>query len=122
MVQIPISAPAVSDEDMVEMARVIRTGQLTQGPEVASLEQELAHSLGARYAAAVSSGTAALHCALMAVGVRGHEVISSPFSFVASANAIVMAGAEPIFADIDLDTYNLSMPAAAAVVSGRTRA
>jgi dTDP-4-amino-4,6-dideoxygalactose transaminase len=102
---------------------VLRSGQLSLGPRVGEFERRFAEQVGAAHASAVSSGTAGLHLALRAVGVEeGDEVITSPFSFVASANAVLYEHARPVFADIDPFTLNLDAEAAAAALSGRTRA
>jgi len=102
---------------------VLRSGQLSLGPRVGEFERAFAARVGAPHACAVSSGTAGLHLALRAVGVgEGDEVITSPFSFVASANAVLYQGARPVFADIDPVTLNLDPAAAAAAVTPRTRA
>jgi perosamine synthetase len=102
---------------------VLRSGQLSLGPRLVEFERAFAARLGARHASAVSSGTAALHLGLRAVGVdEGDEVVTSPFSFVASANAILFERATPVFADIDPVTLNLDPDAAAAAITGRTRA
>ncbi len=102
---------------------MLRSGQLSLGPRLAEFERAFATRVGATLACAVSSGTAGLHLALRAVGVqRGDEVLTSPFSFVASANAALYEGATPVFADIDPVTLNLDPEAAAAAVSERTRA
>lgn len=105
------------------MLAVLRSGQLSLGPRLREFEEAFAARVGARAASAVSSGTAGLHLALRAVGVSdGDEVITSPFSFVASANVAVYERARPVFADIDPVTLNLSVDAAAAAVSPRTTA
>ena len=105
------------------MLEVLRSGQLSLGPRVAEFERVFAARVGAAHACAVSSGTAGLHLALRAVGVEaGDEVITSPFSFVASANAAVYEGARPVFADIDPVTLNLDPDAAEAAVTSRTKA
>ena len=102
---------------------VLRSGQLSLGPRVPAFEQAFAARVGAPFACAVSSGTAGLHLALRAVGVGdGDEVVTSPFSFVASANAALYERARPVFADIDPVTLNLDPEAAAAAVTERTRA
>jgi perosamine synthetase len=102
---------------------VLRSGQLSLGPRVPEFERAFAERVGARHASAVSSGTAALHLGLRAVGVsEGDEVVTSPFSFVASANAILYERATPVFADIDPVTLNLDPDAAAAAITGRTTA
>jgi perosamine synthetase len=102
---------------------VLRSGQLSLGPRLGEFERAFAARLQAPFASAVSSGTAGLHLALRAVGVGdGDEVITSPFSFVASANAAIYERARPVFADIDPVTLNLDPDAAAAAVTTRTRA
>jgi perosamine synthetase len=102
---------------------VLRSGRLSLGPMLARFEEAFASYVGAGFASAVSSGTAGLHLALRAVGVsQGDEVITSPFSFVASANVAVYERARPVFADIDPVTLNLSVEAASAAVSPRTAA
>jgi perosamine synthetase len=102
---------------------VLRSGQLSLGPKVAAFEEAFAARTGALHASAVSSGTAALHLGLRAVGVEaGDEVVTTPFSFVASANVILYEHAKPVFADIDPVTLNLDPAAAAAAISPRTSA
>jgi dTDP-4-amino-4,6-dideoxygalactose transaminase len=102
---------------------VLRSGQLSLGPRLPEFERAFAERVGARHASAVSSGTAALHLALRAVGVsEGDEVVTSPFSFVASSNAIIFERARPVFVDIDPVTLNLDPDAAAAAITGRTTA
>ena len=102
---------------------VLRSGQLSLGPRVPAFEEAFARRLGAAHASAVSSGTAGLHLALRAAGVSdGDEVVTSPFSFVASANVCVFERARPVFADIDPVTLNLDPAAAAAAVTARTSA
>jgi perosamine synthetase len=102
---------------------VLRSGQLSLGPRVAEFERMFAARVGAAHASAVSSGTAGLHLALRAVGVEaGDEILTSPLSFVASANAVVYEGARPVFADIDPVTLNLDPVAAQAAVTERTKA
>jgi len=102
---------------------VLRSGRLSLGPRLGEFEERFAEQVGARYGSAVSSGTAGLHLALRAAEVgEGDEVITSPFSFVASANAVVYERALPVFADIDPVTLTLDPEAALAAVSERTRA
>ncbi len=105
------------------MLGVLRSGQLSLGPKLEEFERSFAARVGAPCACAVSSGTAGLHLALRAVGVEaGDEVVTSPFSFVASANAAVYEGARPVFADIDPVTLNLDPQAAEAAITERTKA
>jgi perosamine synthetase len=120
---IPLARPVLGAEEEQAVLEVLRSGTLSLGPKVAEFEQLFAARVGARCASAVSSGTAGLHLALRAAGVRdGDEVITSPFSFVASANAALYERARPVFADIDPVTLNLDPRTAAAAVTERTRA
>ncbi len=120
---IPLAQPQLGDAEERAVIAVLRSGQLSLGPRVEEFERLFAERLGTTCASAVSSGTAGLHLALRAVGVRdGDEVITSPFSFVASANAALYERARPVFADIDPVTLNLDPKAAEAVVTERTRA
>ncbi|MDQ6841626.1 MAG: DegT/DnrJ/EryC1/StrS family aminotransferase [Actinomycetota bacterium] len=120
---IPLARPVIGAEEEERVIDVLRSGRLSLGPMVSQFEQAFAARLGAAHASAVSSGTAGLHLALRAVGVSdGAEVITSPFSFVASANVAVYERARPVFADIDPVTLNLDPSAAAAAVTDRTAA
>jgi perosamine synthetase len=120
---IPLAQPVLGPEEEAAVIEVLRSGQLSLGPRVPEFERAFAQWLGAPHASAVSSGTAGLHLALRAVGVaEGDEVVTSPFSFVASANAALFERARPVFADIDARTLNLDPAAAAAAVTERTSA
>jgi perosamine synthetase len=120
---IPLARPVLGEPEERAVVEVLRSGALSLGPRVVEFERRFAQWVAAERASAVSSGTAGLHLALRAVGVgEGDEVITSPFSFVASANAALYEGARPVFADIDPLTLNLDPGAAAAAVSDRTRA
>jgi len=120
---IPLAQPVLGPEEEAAVIEVLRSGQLSLGPRVPAFEHAFAAWLGAAHACAVSSGTAGLHLALRGVGVAdGDEVVTSPFSFVASANAVLVEHARPVFADIDPRTLNLDPAAAAAAVTGRTAA
>jgi perosamine synthetase len=121
--EIPLARPVLGPEEEAAVLEVLRSGQLSLGPRVPAFEEAFAARLGVPHASAVSSGTAGLHLALRAAGVRdGDEVVTSPFSFVASANAVVFERARPVFADIDPVTLNLDPEAAAAAVTERTTA
>ena len=121
--EIPLARPVLGKAEEAAVLEVLRSRQLSLGPRVPAFEQAFAARLGVPHACAVSSGTAGLHLALRAAGVRdGDEVITTPFSFVASANAAVFERARPVFADIDPRTLNLDPQAAAAAVSSRTTA
>jgi perosamine synthetase len=120
---VPLAQPVLGPEEEQAVIEVLRSGQLSLGPRVPAFEQAFAARLGVPHASAVSSGTAGLHLALRAVGVEeGDEVLTSPFSFVASANAALFERARPVFADIDPVTLNLDPQAAAAAVTERTKA
>jgi perosamine synthetase len=120
---VPLARPVLGPEEEAGVLEVLRSGQLSLGPRVPAFEQAFATRLGVTHASAVSSGTAGLHLALRAVGVSdGDEVVTSPFSFVASANVVVYERARPVFADIDPVTLNLDPRAAAAAITERTRA
>jgi perosamine synthetase len=120
---IPLAQPVLGPEEEAAVIEVLRSGQLSLGPRVPAFEQAFAAWLGAEHACAVASGTAGLHLGLRAVGVSdGDEVVTSPFSFVASANAVLFERARPVFADIDARTLNLDPDAAAAAVTERTTA
>ena len=120
--EIPLARPVLGEAEERAVAEVLRSGQLSLGPRVPEFEAAFAARVGAAHASAVSSGTAGLHLALRAVGVgEGDEVITSPFSFVASANVAVYEGARPVFADIDPVTLNLDPAAAEAAITPRTR-
>jgi perosamine synthetase len=121
--RIPLARPVVGEREEQLVLEVLRSGRLSLGPLLEQFERAFAQRVGARFASGVSSGTAALHLALRAVGVsEGDEVITSPFSFVASANVAVYERARPVFADIDPVTLNLDPEAAAAAVTERTAA
>jgi perosamine synthetase len=121
--EIPLARPVLGAAEEDAVVEVLRSGQLSLGPRVPAFEEAFAARIGARHASAVSSGTAGLHLALRAVGVTdGDEVVTSPFSFVASANAIIYERATPVFADIDPRTLNVDPAAAAAAITDRTTA
>jgi perosamine synthetase len=120
---IPLARPTLGEAEERAVVEVLRSGQLSLGPKLAQFEQAFAARVGAPLACAVSSGTAGLHLALRAVGVgAGDEVITSPFSFVASANAALYEGARPVFADIDPVTLNLDPEQTEAAITERTKA
>ncbi len=121
--RIPLSGPWIDERDEELVLEVLRSGQLSLGPTGPRFEELLAEAVGARHCAAVSSGTAGLHLCMRLAGVGpGDEVITSPYSFVASANCAVYEGATPVFADIDPLTLNLDPAAVEAAVTSRTKA
>src|SRR3954447_22321044 len=104
---IPIAKPVLDEREVEAVRRVILSGWVTQGPEVAAFEREFAEYVGAPHACAVSNCTTALHLALLAVGVgQGDEVITVSHSFIATANAVRYCGATPVFIDVESGTYN----------------
>jgi len=120
---LPLAQPVLGEAEERAAIDVLRSGQLSLGSRLGEFERAFAATVRAPLASAVSSGTAGLHLALRAVGVgEGDEVITSPFSFVASANAALYERARPVFADIDPVTLDLDPDAAAAAVGARTRA
>jgi perosamine synthetase len=120
--EIPLSSPWLDEREEQLVLEVLRSGRLSLGPTIDRFEEAFAERVGAPYAAAVSSGTAGLHllCHIAGFG-PGDEVITSPVSFVASANCFVFEGATPVFADVDPRTLNLDPDAVEAAITSRTR-
>ncbi len=122
-IHIPLSSPDITDAEIDAVVDVLRTRHLSLGPKIPEFENAFRRYLGVEEAVAVSSGTAGLHCALLAMGIGpGDEVITSPFSFVASANVIKMVGATPVFVDIESSTLNMDAAKAAKAITPRTKA
>lgn len=120
---VPVARPHLGQEEVSAAGRAILSGWVTQGPEVAAFEREFAEYVGTPHACAVSSGTTALHLALLAVGVRpGDEVITVSHSYIATANSIRYCGATPVFVDIDPATFNFDPRRLEPAISERTRA
>ncbi|MEI7520801.1 MAG: DegT/DnrJ/EryC1/StrS family aminotransferase [Thermoleophilia bacterium] len=120
---IPLARPVIGDRERELVDGVLRSRQLSLGPTVTEFERMWADRIGTRHAVACSSGTAGLHCCLHALGIGpGDEVITSSFSFVASANVIVYTGATPVFAEVDPLTFNMDPAAVEAAITPRTRA
>jgi perosamine synthetase len=116
-----LARPDVGEEELAEVAAVLESGQLTMGPKVAELEGELAQACGTEHAVVVSSGTAALHLAVLALGIRpGDEVVVPAYTFPATANVVALAGATPVLVDVDPETCNLDP--AQVELSARTKA
>ena len=121
--RIDLSAPWIDERDEELVLEVLRSGRLSLGPVGPRFESSLAEAVGAQHCAAVSSGTAGLHLCMRLAGVGpGDEVITSPYSFVASANCAIYEGATPVFADIDPQTLNLDPAAVDAAITPRTKA
>jgi len=120
---IRINAPSLGGEEKAAVLRVLDRGFLSQGPETADLEAEFAALVGSRHAIATSSGTAALHLALLAHGIGpGDEVITTSFTMVATVNSVLYVGARPVFADVDETTFNLDPGTIEPLITSRTRA
>ena len=120
---IPLSQPDITRTEIDAVLDVLQTTTLTMGTRLEQFEKACARISGRRHAVGVSSGTGALHCALVAAGVgEGHEVITTPFSFVASTNCILYVGAKPVFVDIDPQTLNMDVDKVAAAINPRTKA
>ncbi len=120
---IPPARPIIGEAEIEAAVRVLRSGMVVQGPEVAAFEQEFAAVVDGRHCVAVNSGTSALQLTLMALGIGpGDEVIVPSFSFAATANAVRLVGAEPIFVDIEPDNFGIDPDAVAAAIGPRTAA
>ena len=121
--RIPLSAPDITDAEIEAVAAVLRTPSLSLGPRLPEFEEAFAARVGARHAVAVSSGTAGLHLAVRACGIaEGDEVVTTPFSFVASANAILYERGVPVFVDVDPASLNIDPGRIEAALTPRTRA
>jgi dTDP-4-amino-4,6-dideoxygalactose transaminase len=120
---IPAAQPIIGDDERAAVDRVLLSGMLAQGPEVKAFEDEFSPHVDNRHCIAVNSGTSALHMAFVAAGIRtGDEVIVPSFSFAATANAVRLTGATPVFADIETHHFNLDPAAVEAAITPRTRA
>jgi len=120
---IPVARPFIGEEEEIGVLEVLRSGWVTQGPRVAEFEQKFAAYVGCEHAIAVSSCTTALQLALWVTGIKpGDQVICPSLSFIATANCIAYSGATPVFADIDLETYNVDPGEVEALISLRTKA
>ena len=118
---IPLARPVVGEREEQLVVETLRSGRLSLGPRLGEFEQAFARRLGVEHTAAVSSGTAGLHLSIRAAGIeRGDEVVTTPFSFVASANCLLYEGARPVFCDIDPRTLNITPEAAGDAVTDRT--
>ena len=119
---IPAAKPLVGDEERAAVDRVLRSGMMAQGPEVAAFEEEFSKYVGGRKCVAVNSGTSGLHMALVAAGLKaGDEVIVPSFTFAATANSVALTGATPVFVDIDPKTFNIDPAAIEAAITPRTK-
>jgi len=120
---IPISTPFIGEEEKAGVLAVLESGMLAQGKKVAALEEAFAAVCDTKHAVATSSGTTALHLALLAHGIgAGDEVITTPFTFIATASSILFTGAEPVFVDVEADTFNLNPALIEQAITPRTKA
>jgi perosamine synthetase len=120
---VPLSGPYLGEREEELVLEVLRSGRLSLGPTLDRFEELVAERVGAPYAAAVSSGTTGLHLLCVAAGIEpGDEVVTSPYSFAASANCFMYEGGVPVFADIDRRTFNLDPAAVEAAITERTKA
>jgi len=118
-----IAKPHITQKEKKAVMEVLNSGNLSLGPKYKEFEEKFAKKIGTKYACSVSSGTAGLHLAMIAAGIReGDEVITSPFSFIASANACLYVGAKPVFVDIDSVTYNLNPSLVEKKINKKTKA
>ena len=123
MIRYQIAKPYIDREDINGVIRVMESGFLSLGPVHKQFEEKFAEKVGTRFACSVSSGTAALHLAMIAGGIGpGDEVITPPFSFIASANCILYVGARPVFVDVDPITYNLDPNKIEEKITDKTKA
>ena len=120
---IPAAKPIIGDDERAAVDRVLRSGMLAQGPEVAAFEEEFSKHVGGRHCVAMNSGTSALHLGFIAAGIKaGDEVIVPSFSFAATANSVALAGGVPVFGDIDPKTFNLDPDHAESLITPKTKA
>lgn len=120
---IPAAKPLIGNEERAAVDRVLQSGMLAQGPEVAAFENEFSKIVAGRQCVAVNSGTSGLHLALIAAGIKnGDEVIVPSFTFAATANSVALTGATPVFVDINPRTFNINPIAIEAAITPRTRA
>lgn len=123
MTKIVVSKPYLDGKERKAVMDVLKSGMLAQGPKVAELEKRFAEKMGTKYCVALNSGTAALHAGLYGLGVeQGHEVITTPFTFVATANPSIMLGAKPVFVDIDEKTFNIDVNKINEKITSKTKA
>jgi len=120
---IKLSKPLFQDEEISSVVKILKSGNLAQGKKVKEFEEKFAEYTGVKYAAATCNGTTALYCALLSGGVgKGGEVITTPFTFIATVNSILMANAKPVFVDIDEKTFNINIKLIEDVITPKTKA
>jgi perosamine synthetase len=120
---INLAKPQIGEEEKRAVLEVLDSGMIAQGPKVKAFEEAFAELCGVKHAIATTSGTTALHVSLLAAHIgKGDEVITSPFTFIASANSILFTGARPVFVDIDPRTYNINPDLIESAITSRTKA
>lgn len=120
---IPLASPDIRDEDLKSVNKVLRSGNLVQGKQIETLEKSLSDYLGVSNCIMVSNGTSSLHLSLLALGIgKGDEVIIPAFSYIATANSVEFTGANPVFVDIDIDTFNISTGSIENAITKNTKA
>ena len=120
---IPIAKPQIGEKEKELVMKVLNSGVIAQGPLVKEFEEKFSKYVGVKHSIATSSGTTALHIALLAHGIKPRdEVITTPFTFIASANSILYCNAKPIFADINKDTFNLDVAQIKKKITKKTKA
>ncbi|MBI1730866.1 DegT/DnrJ/EryC1/StrS family aminotransferase [Candidatus Acetothermia bacterium] len=123
MKMIPLARPDIGPKEIEYVTAVLKSPYLSLGPRLPEFEEKIARYAGVRYAVAVNSGTSALHLMVKALGIgQGDEVITTPFSFVASANCMLFEGAKPVFVDIEPSTYNIDVSKIEAAITPKTKA
>ena len=123
MKKIPYAMQWITDDDIRAVCKALRSPYLTQGPKVREFEEKVAAYCKAKYAVALNSGTSALHAACFAAGISSDdEVITSPITFVASANSVLYCGGKPVFADVEPETVNISLQKIASLINTKTKA
>ena len=121
--KINIAKPIIEDDEINAVIEVMKSGMIAQGPKVKEFEEEFAKYVNTDYAITTNSGTSALHVAVLSAGIKeGDEVITSPFTFIASGNSILFTGAKPVFADIDPETYTLDPNKIEEAITDKTKA
>ncbi|MDP3883143.1 MAG: DegT/DnrJ/EryC1/StrS family aminotransferase [Candidatus Staskawiczbacteria bacterium] len=123
MIKIPLSQLSITDKEVKEVLKVLKLKQLSIGPKLTEFEEAVAKYAGVKYSVAVNSGTSALHLIIRALGIKeGDEVITSPFSFIASANCVLFERGKPVFADIKPDTLNINPKLVEKAITSKTKA
>lgn len=121
--KVPLSRPYIKKEEITAVLKVLKSGYLSLGPKLLSFEENFAKYIGTKHAVAVNSGTSGLHLIIKSLGIKkGDEVITTPFSFIASANCILFENAKVVFADIDQKTYNMDATKIEKLITPRTKA